>query len=336
MRGVLGRWQGWFVAAVAAMGLAVSNGAAAQALTLRFATIVPESFPYVDGMKKFKEVVEAKSNGEIKVELFHSGTLGGEKQINEGIQLGTIHMGIGAGAMASLAPIYNIVQLPFLVQGQKHMAAIADGPIGAELAKRIQQQAGFKVLAWWSTGDSAIETTKVPVKHPDDLKGLKIRVIENPALIDSLRALGASPTPMALPEVLLGLRQGVVDGAHLDAVLVNSMKAYESLKYITDWQKMTFLSEPRPVIMQAALFDKLPKRQQDAIMEAAREATILERKLFLERLTEVRKQLMAAGMTITDAPPGPFIDRVRPVWDKYAKQLNAEDLLKQIIAATPK
>jgi TRAP-type C4-dicarboxylate transport system substrate-binding protein len=213
---------------------------------------------------------------------------------------------------------------------------VADGPVGAELAKRIQQQAGFKVLGWWSTGDSAIETTKVPVRHPDDLKGLKIRVIENPALIDSLRALGASPTPMALPEVMLGLRQGVVDGAHLDAVLVDSMKAYESLKYITDWQKMTFLSEPRPVIMQAALFDKLPKRHQDAIMEGAREATALERKLFLERLAEVRARLVANGMTITDAPPGPFIERVRPVWDKYAKQLNADDLLQQIIAATPK
>lgn len=316
--------------------LALGSPAAAQTLNLRFATLAPDTFPYVDGMKKFKEVVEAKSNGEIRVSLHTAGSLGAEREINEAILEGTIHLGIGAGAMANLAPIYNIVQIPFLIQGQKHMAAIADGPVGAELAKRIEAQAGFRVLGWWSTGDSAIETTNRAVRSPDDMKGLKIRVIENPALIDTMRALGANPTPMPFPEVYTGLKQGVVEGAHLDVVLVHASKAFEVIKYITDWEQITFLSEPRPVIMKASYFEGLPKKHQDAIRAAIREATVHERAVFIERMNAIRGILQKAGIQITQVDKAAFLARVQPVWQKYAAQLKAEDLLKQIQAAQPK
>ncbi len=316
--------------------LALCAPAAAQTLNLRFATLAPDTFPYVDGMKKFKEVVEKSSNGEIKVSVHTAGSLGAEREINEAILEGTIHLGIGAGAMANLAPIYNIVQIPFLIQGQQHMAAVADGPIGAELAKRIEQQAGFRVLNWWSTGDSAIESTSRPIKTPDDMKGLKIRVIENPALIDTMRALGANPTPMPLTEVYTGLKQGVIEGAHLDVVLIHALKAYEALKYMTDWEQITFLSEPRPVIMKASYFDGLPKKHQDAIRAAMREATAHERTVFAEKMKSIRGILIKEGMQITKVDRDAFLTRVKPVWDKYAAQLKAEDLLQQIIAARPK
>lgn len=309
---------------------------AAQTLNLRFATLAPDTFPYVDGMKKFKEVVEARSNGEIRVSLHTAGSLGAEREINEAILEGTIHLGIGAGAMANLAPIYNIVQIPFLIQGQKHMAAVADGPVGAELARRIEQQAGFRVLGWWSTGDSAIETTTRPVRTPDDMKGLKIRVIENPALIDTMRALGANPTPMPFPEVYTGLKQGVVDGAHLDVVLVHASKAFEVIKYMTDWEQVTFLSEPRPVIMKASFFDGLPKKHQDAIRAAMAEATAHERAVFIDRMKTIRGILQKSGIQINEVDKAAFLARVQPVWQKYAAQLKAEDLLAQIQALQPK
>jgi tripartite ATP-independent transporter DctP family solute receptor len=325
-----------FFAALAAAALAFGAPAAAQTLNLRFATLAPDTFPYVDGMKKFKEVVEKRSNGEIRVSLHTAGSLGAEREINEAILEGTIHLGIGAGAMANLAPIYNLVQIPFLIQGQKHMAAVADGPVGAELARRIEAQAGFRVLGWWSTGDSAIETTSRPIRTPEDMKGLKLRVIENPALIDTMRALGANPTPMPLTEVYTGLKQGVVEGAHLDVVLVHSLKAFEVLRYMTDWEQITFLSEPRPVIMKASFFDGLPKKHQEAIRGAVREATAHERAVFAERMKTIRGVLVKAGMQITKVDRDAFLARVRPVWDKYAAQLKAEDLLKRILELQPK
>lgn len=319
------------LAAAAVLSLGTS-AAVAETLTLRFAMITAESFPYMDGAKKFKELVEARSNGDIKVQLYPGGQLGNEREINEAILEGSIQIGVGAGAMANLAPIYNIVQVPFLIQGQTHMAAIADGPIGKKLAERIEQQSGLRTLAWFSTGDSPIETVKKPVKSPADLAGVKIRVIETPVLVDAMRALGANPTPMAYTEVYTGLKQGVIEGAHLDVLSVDTMKISEVAKYMTDWDQITFVSEPRPVIMSAKFFSGLSAERQKLIQEAMLEAATHERQVFKDKMGQIRKKLLDQGVTITQVDAEAFVEKMKPVWTKYATQLKAEDLLAEIIA----
>lgn len=323
------------ITAIAVLILAslATGGVQAQELKLRFATIAGEGFPYVDGLRKFKESVEARSGGAIEVSLFIGGQLGNEREINEAILEGSVHIGIGAGSMANLAPIYNLFQVPFLIQGQDHMEKIADGPIGAEVASRIERQAGFRVIGWWSTGDSPLETVKAPVRHPDDLKGVKMRVIPNPALVDAMEALGANPTPMAYLEVYTGLKQGVIEGAHLDVISVDTLKVYESIRYMTDWNQITFLSEPRPVIMKASYFDSLTAQQQDWIRAAMADASTYERKVFRDKMDAIRIKLINEGITITQVDTAAFLEKIRPVWDKYAELLNAKDLLEQIIAA---
>ncbi len=320
------------MAGAAVIAAAGASSAMAQALTLRFAMITAETFPYMDGARKFKELVEERSKGDIKVLLYPGGQLGNERQINEAILEGSIQIGVGAGAMANLAPIYNIVQVPFLIQGQKHMAEIADGPIGAKLAERIEQQAGLRTLAWFSTGDSPIETVRKPVKSPADLAGVKIRVIESPVLVDAMRALGANPTPMAYTEVYTGLKQGVIEGAHLDVLSVDTMKVYEVAKFMTDWEQITFVSEPRPVIMNAKYFASLSPDRQKLIQQSMKEAATHERQVFLDKMGAIRKKLTEQGVTITKVDSEAFVERLKPVWEKYAAQLKAEDLLKEIVA----
>lgn len=317
---------------VAALTTFSVSGAMAQAVTLRFAMITAETFPYMDGAKKFKELVEERSKGDIKVLLYPGGQLGDERQINQAILEGSIQIGVGAGAMANLAPIYNLVQMPLLIQGQSHMAAIADGPVGAKLAQRIEQQAGFKTLAWFSTGDSPIETVKKAVTTPADLAGVKIRVIEAPVLVEAMRALGASPTPMAYLEVYTGLKQGIIEGAHLDVLSVDTLKVGEVIKFMTDWEQITFLSEPRPVIMSAKYFATLSPERQKLIQDAMKEAATYERKVFIDKMTTIRKKLVDGGVKISKVDAPAFVERVRPLWQKYAAQLNAEDLLSEILA----
>ena len=320
------------LASVAIAATLDAPAAMAQGVTLRFAMITAETFPYMDGARKFQELVEKRSNGDIKVLLYPGGQLGNERQINEAILEGSIQIGVGAGAMANLAPIYNIVQVPFLIQGQRHMAAIADGPIGTKLAERIEQQAGFRTLAWFSTGDSPIETVKKPVASPADLAGVKLRVIESPVLVDAMRALGANPTPMAYTEVYTGLKQGVIEGAHLDVLSVDTLKIYEVAKFMTDWEQITFVSEPRPVIMSAKYFTSLSPERQKLIREAMQEAATHERKVFLDKMGTIRKKLVDQGVTITKVDTAAFVEKVKPVWQKYAAQLKAEDLLAEIVA----
>lgn len=309
-----------------------TGGVQAQELSLRFATIASEGSPYIDGIRKFKESVEARSGGAIEVSVSIGGELGDERAINEAILEGSIHLGIGAGSLAELAPIYNLVQVPFLVRGQDHMEKIADGPIGEEIANRIERQSGFRVLGWWSTGDSPLETVDAPVTHPDDLKGIKMRVIPNPALVDAMEAIGADPTPMAYGDVYTELKHGVVQGAHLDVIAVDTLKIYESVRYITDWEQITFLSEPRPIIMKASLFDGFSEQQQDWIRAAMAEASAHERKVFRDKMRSIRAKLINEGVTITEVNINAFLKKIRPVWDKYAHLLNAKDLLEQIIA----
>lgn len=310
----------------------VGTGAAQEKLVLKFAHITPTSFPYQDGALKFKEAAERLSGGKIEVQVFPAAQLGGERDIEEGIRLGTIHVGIGAGALAGFAPIYNIVELPFLIRNQDHMARVADGPAGTLLARRIEEQSGFRVLGFWSTGDSGIQTARAPVRTPADLKGAKIRVMENQALIESTRALGANPTPLPFPEVYTSLKQGVVEGAHLDYTALYTTKVYEAVKYVSE-PGFHFLAEPRPLIMSAKFFDSLPRDQREALGKAAAESTAFERAVFRERQEKAIQELRAHGLQFTKLDEKAFLDAVRPIWQKIARDLKAEDLLQEIIKA---
>ena len=208
----------------------IGFGLAQQKTVIKLAHHAPMTFPYQDGALKFKEVAERLSGGKIEVQVFGGAQLGGERDLLEGIRLGTVQMAIGAGALANFAPSYNVVQLPFLIKNQEHMTKIAEGPAGKLLSQRIEEQSGFKVIGYFSTGDSGIQTVKAPVRTPADLKGVKIRVMENPALIESMRALGANPTPLPFPEVYTSMKQGVVEGATIDYTALWTTKVYEAVK----------------------------------------------------------------------------------------------------------
>jgi len=297
---------------------------------LVFAYITPETFPYHDGATRFKELIEEKSDGKITVKLYPGGQLGNEREINESILDGAVHIGVGAGALAGLAPSVNLLELPFLIKDQDHMQRIVDSPVAEELAQRIREEGGFQVLAWFSTGDSAIQTVDRPIRTPADLNGLKLRSIENAALADALQTLGANPTPMPFGEVYTGIQTGVIAGATLDWGSVYSLKLHELINYITT-PDVAFLAEPRPIIMSAEFWDSLSGQEQQLISEAMREAAAYERQVFRTALQTAVQNVRDAGVEVTDIDEEAFMTAVQPAWDKWAKQLNAEDLLQAIL-----
>ena len=318
------------------VGLAVTGlfslAPAQQKTVIKLAHHAPMSFPYQDGAVKFKELAEKYSNGKLEVQVFGGGQLGGERDLLEGIRLGTVQMAIGAGALANFAPSYNVVQLPFLIKNQEHMTKIAEGPAGKMLAQRIEDQSGFKVLGFFSTGDSGIQTVKGPVRTPADLKGVKIRVMENPALIESMRALGANPTPLPFPEVYTSMKQGVVEGATIDYTALWTTKVYEAVKYVTE-PGFHILSEPRPLLISAKFLASQPADVQQAIVQAGAEAAAFERSIFKERQTKAIEELRGKGLSFQKMDDKAFLDAMRPVWAKVAKEYKAEDLLDAIVKA---
>jgi tripartite ATP-independent transporter DctP family solute receptor len=316
---------------VAAAGI---NGsvAAQQKIVIKVAHHAPVTYPYQDGALKFKEVAERLSNGRLDVQVFGGAQLGGERDLLEGIRLGTLHMAIGAGALANFAPAYNVVQLPFLIKNQEHMVKIAEGPAGKLLAQRIEEQGGYKVLGYFSTGDSGIQTVKGPVRTPSDLKGVKIRVMDNPALIESMRALGANPTPMPFPEVYTSMKQGVVEGATIDYTALWTTKVYEAVKFVTE-PGFHILAEPRPLLISAKFFASQPADVQQWITQAGAEAAVYERSLFKDRQGKAIEDLRAKGIEFAKMDERAFLETMRPVWQKVAAQYKAEDLLDAIMKA---
>lgn len=302
-------------------------------LSLTFAYITPEAFPYHDGAVRFQELVEEASGGNITVELFPEAQLGDEREINESILEGSVHIGIGAGALASFAPIQNLPQLPFLIANQDHMHAIIEDEAGDMMAERIED-AGFKVLDWFSTGDSSIQTVDVPVESPDDLEGVRLRAIENDALIDALEALGANPTPMPFPEVYTGLEQGVIEGSHLDWGSVATNHIYEQIDYATS-PDVAFLAEPRPVIMSMEFWESLDAATQDVIQDAMSEAAQYERDVFVETLDDAVATVEEGGVEFTDIDEDEFLEILEPVWDEWAAELDAEEILERIHELRP-
>lgn len=310
----------------------IGEAAAQQKTVIKFAHHAPVTYPYQDGAIRFKEVAERISGGKLEVQVFGGAQLGGERDLLEGIKLGTIHMCIGAGGLANFAPAYNVVQLPFLIKNQEHMVKIAEGPAGKLLSQRIEEQGGYKVLGYFSTGDSGIQTVKGPVRTPADLKGVKIRVMENPALIESMRALGANPTPLPFPELYTSMKQGVVEGATIDYTALWTTKVYEAVKYVTE-PGFHFLAEPRPVLISAKFFASQPAEVQQWIAQAAAEASVYERSLFKDRQSKAIEDLRAKGIQFAKMDEGAFLTTMKPVWQKIAATYKAEDLLDAIVKA---
>ncbi|HTG11735.1 MAG TPA: TRAP transporter substrate-binding protein [Candidatus Eisenbacteria bacterium] len=310
----------------------IGDAAAQQKLVIKFAHHAPVTYPYQDGALRFKEVAERISGGKLEVQVFGGAQLGGERDLLEGIKLGTLHMCIGAGGLANFAPAYNVVQLPFLIKNQEHMVKIAEGPAGRLLSQRIEEQGGYKVLGYFSTGDSGIQTVKGPVRTPADLKGVKIRVMENPALIESMRAMGANPTPLPFPELYTSMKQGVVEGATIDYTALWTTKVYEAVKYVTE-PGFHFLAEPRPVLISAKFFASQPAEVQQWIAQAAQEASVYERSLFKDRQGKAIEDLRAKGIQFAPMDEAAFLTVMKPVWQKVAAGYKAEDLLDAIVKA---
>lgn len=314
------------LAALAAIPAVASPGeSAAQApailklpkkITLKAATIVAESYPYVDGLKLWKKIVEERTGGEVDFQIFHTAQLGDERTINEGILAGSIQIGIGAGAWAGFVPVYNVVELPFLMRDIKQMYALADGALGEAIGRHAEAK-GFKVLGYYSAGEQHFQTRKMPIRSLADFKGLKMRVIQNRALVEGFRALGAVPTPLPYPEIYTALQQGTIDGTANDLLTVTSAKLFEVVKYFTF---SSYVMEPRPLIMSKTYFEGLPSDFQALLSESANQAAALERSSFEQQSQTAVDEIKKNGVTIVNlADREKWIEASQPVWAEFAK-----------------
>jgi len=272
----------------------------------------------------FAKEVAARTNGRYKVETFYNGSLGGERESIEAVQLGTQQLTFSStGPVPNFVPEAKILDVPFLFRDKAHARAVLDGPIGQDMLKKFDSK-GLTGLAWAENGFRHMTNSKRDVKTPDDLKGLKMRTMENPVHIAAYKQFGIITTPMAFPEVFTALQQGTVDGQENPLSVIISAKFDQVQKYLS---LTGHVYSPCIFLMSKEAFDKLTPADQKAFLEAAKEGVKANRARVDADDAKGVADLRAKGMTVEDnLDKAPFVKALGPVEEQFEKQFGKANL----------
>lgn len=317
--------------AAAALSAVLLGGAAyAQEITLKSSDTHPDGYPTVEAVKFLGELVKERTSGRIAVEVYHSAQLGEEKDTIEQTRAGVIDMN-----RVSLGPFNNIVEetqavsLPYVFKSIDHMHKVMDGPIGEEILKAFEAH-DLVGLAFYDSGSRSFYNAKKPIKSIDDLKGMKLRVIQSDVFVAMVNALGANAVPMPYGEVYSAIQTGVIDGAENNWPSYESSKHYEVAKHYTLDQHLIV---PEVLVMSKASWDKLSPEDQAIVKAAAKESVAKMRALWAEREAASEKTVRAAGSeVVTEIDKQPFIDAMKPVYEQFVKSDKLKDLVSRIQA----
>jgi tripartite ATP-independent transporter DctP family solute receptor len=297
------------------------------AVDIKLAHVVNEQDSFHLAALKFKELTEKYTNGEVKITVYPNAVLGDERTLLERMKMGIVDAGIiTSGPFVNFVPQFGAIDLPFLFRSPEHAYKVLDGPIGQKLFADLEGQ-GWKGLAWAERGFRNLTNSKRPVNSPDDMKGLKIRLMQNPIYVDSFKALGANAVPMAWTEALTALQQHTIDGQENPLNVIVSFKLYESQKYMTITRHAY---APAPIIMSLMTWKKLNPNQQKAVLQAAQEAAQYERNFDNENEAKWLKELSDKGMVISTPDLAPFLAAVKPVYDQYVPKYG-KDFIDSIL-----
>ena len=299
---------------LAAACLLCTAGAQAQAVKLTLGHGAAIGNPRHEASVKFAEVVKAKSGGRIEVQVAPSAQLGDDAAMVTALRTGALDISANSqGAVANAIPEYAAYGMPFLFSSPAAAFKLLDGPLGKELADKSAEK-GLVLLGTWDNGIRQMTNGKRPITKVDDMKGLKMRVPPDATLVDIMKALGAESQQVKFAELYVALQQGVVDGQENPLVNIHASKLYEVQKHLalTNHQfQMT------PFLMSKRSWDKLGEADRKAVVEAAAEATALQRKLSQEADEKLLADLKAKGVQVTTPDRAAFAKATAEVVDKW-------------------
>lgn len=310
----------------------VAQTADIPSLTMKFGHPYNEKHPLAQAAAMFAKIIGDKTAGKIKISVYPNSTIGDARALIESMQIGAVDMALAPTTnAASFYHPLDLFYLPFLFRDAEHAYHVADGPVGQELYAGLLKKVGIRTLAMYESGFRTITTRKTPVHMPDDMKGVKFRVVNNPLNVATFKALGANPTPMPLSEVFTGLQQGTVDGqdnpvGNVVAFGFDKVQSYITLSH-HQWAGIM-------VLISEKTWAKLPPAVQTMFKDAALETQAWERKELNKSDEDYLKQMKAHGMTVidlTDAQKQAFQEKMQGVWDQYRSKIG-EKLIKDAVA----
>jgi len=278
-------------------------------------------------MVKMGEDLEKISDGKMQLEIYPNSQLGTERECLELLQFGSLDMTkVSAGIMENFAPKMKIFGLPFLFRDREHSFNVLDGPIGKQLLSEGEQY-WLKGLGYYDAGSRSFYTKEKSINTPEDLAGLKIRVMESVTAMDMVRSLGSSPTPISWGELYTSLQQGVVDGAENNPPSFYLSRHYEVCKYYS-LDEHTML--PDVLIIGTQIWNRLSKQEQKWLQQAVDSSVIYQRKLWKEAETEALAEVQKAGVTVTRPDKTLFSKKVEVIYERYKSDKEFYQLIEQI------
>lgn len=321
----------WSITAVLVFLLLLGCISAEAAVQLKLGHSVSDQHPYHLGAQRFKEMVEKETKGAIEIALFPNNQLGtGERDLLEGLQLGTVDLYVGStGPMGGFEKKFMLFDFPFLFKNKEQAYSVLDGEIG-QYVMGLLDKIGIKGLAWYENGFRHFTNSKRPVNTPEDVKGLKLRTMENKIHMALWRAMGADPTPMAWGEVFTALQQGTVDGQENPIPIIYVQKINEVQKHLAI---TGHVFSPAMIAVAKAKFDALPKEHQDIIMKAAKESALYQREQITKMENEQVQKLKDLGMLVTMPDVAAFREATKSVYDEFRGELGDDaKLLDKILS----
>lgn len=317
---------------VLVMSLLAIPAFAAPEYTIKVGTIVSETHSDMLSMKKvFVPYIEGESKGRIKVELYPNGQLGGDREMSESVQMGVIQMALPAtSVLAGFDKRYQILDMPYLFSSREVAFEALDGELGKKL-NDILLTKGLMGLGYMENGMRHVTNSKTPVQSPADMKGMKIRTMENPMHIAYFKLLGANPTPMSWGELYTALQQGTVDGEENPMAMVWDGKFYEVQKYLST---TGHVFSATVLLTNKKFIEGLPEDLRNIVLEGARRFALEDRATIAAMEKDFEKQLIEKGMAINVLTPEqkkPFIEAADPLYDQFEKEIGKDimDLAKQ-------
>lgn len=310
------------VFAAALLCAAVAAPSSAQEIKIGYA--LAEDSHYGAGAKAFEASLKESLGDQFTFRHFPSSGLGGEREVLEGLQLGTVEMTIASdGTLTNFVPEVGVLGIPFLLRDKDHARKVLDGEVGQEMLAKFDA-AGLHALAWGEQGFRHITSNRGPVEKPADLSGLKIRTMENPVHIEAFRALGAAPTPMAWPEVIGALEQGAIDGQENPLSVIVSAKLDEVQKFLT---LDGHVYSSTIILVSPSLWNGLDDTQKAAFDKAARDAVTAMRAYVDDVDASGVEAMKQAGMQINELSPeekAAFRDALAGPYKQYETQFGKE------------
>lgn len=280
-----------------------------------------KQYPHARAIERFANRVAERTGENLQIQTFPSEQAGNERQMLDSVILGNLDIAkVSTGVVSTVVPEFGIFDLPYVFRDLNHMMATTKSKVGQDLAAKLEAR-NVKILFWMEQGTRSFYTTSKPIRTPADLKGMKIRTISSPVMVDTINAIGATATPMGFGDLYLGLKSGIVDGAENAPDAIWYAKHHEVSKYFS---VTNHFRTPVLVVMNKAKYDALPPEYKEILATTARETEEWAGTLYSQVSAALLASLKKAGMTVVEADEAAFRKTVEPVYAKHGEKFSAQ------------